>query len=165
VGRASQQAGAGLESALDFIHNLYWNRDKVWVQHNGIAGVWRGRPGEERLFHPVSREAAPDYYGCIKGLFVAFDAKTTANVGIWRLKADQIHQRTRLVRLHEAGALTWFAVECREQNVLYLYPPREIEWPSVDFKHPDPGTLQVPWDERVGGYDWLRAVISNWIEG
>ena len=91
---------------LAFVHAGYWNRQRVWVRHNGIAGVWRiDRRTGQRVFTPISREAAPDYYGCVDGRFVAFDAKTTDHNARWRLDKERAHQYQLMLDLASAGAV------------------------------------------------------------
>lgn len=164
-----QRAGMTLESALNFAHSTYFNRGQGWVEHNGIAGVWHTDPKSKRgkVFRPISRQSAPDYYGSIDGRFIAFDAKSHGSDDPWILPRERIHQYYRLRDIAGAGrAIAWFAIEHRPSRILMLlriFPtnlefPRDIPW--LEFP-PPPGVLQV---SDVGGwYDWLPIVRKNWI--
>jgi len=163
--RLSQAAGESLEEYLAFTHVLYWNRRKVWVQHNGISGRWRiNKATHKPQFTPTSRIAAPDYYGCVKGRFVAFDAKSEQDMS-WRLPKEREHQFDTLRQLAAAGAICWFAVEQRPSQVMRLLRiTPDSPWPAIRFRyHSLPECLEVSWSGLFGGYDWLAAVEAWWL--
>jgi recombination protein U len=157
--REAQRVGSSLEDLLTFTHRLYWNRHQVWVEHNGISGAFHINRGR-RVFTPQSRRSAPDYYGCIDGKFIAFDAKTTKNKTRWRLHADYGHQFERLMRIHEAGGVGFFAVEQRVAGRLWLLRVVDgMSWPVLVFD--DDSTPSVtPTVEQL--YDWLPEV-QKWL--
>ena len=159
----AQRVGASLEALLTFTHNLYWNRYQIWIEHNGISGVWRsGRAGKR--FTPVSREAAPDYYGCVGGRFVAFDAKSTKNKTRWRLHADYGHQFERLQKIHVAGGVAFFFVECRHHKFsLLLRVTDEMDWPVVSFSEPLGSDVAFVTLNTEGFYDWALQVPQSWL--
>ena len=164
--RLSQAVGHSLEDVLAFTHAGYWNRQRVWVRHNGIAGVWRiDRRTGQRAFTPISREAAPDYYGCVDGRFVAFDAKTTDHNARWRLDKERAHQYQLMLDLALAGAVCWFAIEQRSQQALHLLRIVPASpYPIVVFESLGlPDRLEIPWSDRAGGYDWLPLVRESWL--
>ena len=159
--------GRSLEKTLNHTHQLYWDRHRVWVRHNRIAGMWRGRgPGRKARFTPAPDKTAPDFYGCDRGRFLAFDSKEVKKEGSrrWLLDKRFLHQAERLRFLAAAGALAWFAVEHTSAGKLYLlrmYPdsPR----PAVDFGPPLDDALLVVRKNEDGWYDWLQAVRTFWI--
>ena len=154
---SSAHRGKGLENLLNFAHVNYFNRNTdVLVDHNGTRGHfinYRGRP----KFLPHPSKSAPDYYGCIGGQFIAFDAKSTRNKTTWNLHTKSYHQWTKLLQWSRAGALCWFAVEQRLQDVLWLVSVdfktyNEADPPRIRFDNPG-DALAVPLDG--GWYDWL----------
>lgn len=158
----AQRVGASLEDLLTFTHILYWNRHHVWVDHNGIAGEFHMRKGR-RVFHPVSRQAAPDYYGCVDGIFIAFDAKTTKNKTRWRLHKDYAHQFTRLKDIHQAGGVSFFAIEQRVTHTMWLLKVHNrMEWPKLSFDPQESELIpRIPLNDE-GLYDWLPEARS-WV--
>lgn len=164
MSRLSQAAGESLEDALAFTHTLYWTRRKVWLQHNGISGRWRiNQSTRQKQFTPTSRVAAPDYYGCVAGRFIAFDAKSEQDMS-WRLPREREHQFETLKDLADAGAVCWFAVECRPSNIMRLIRVvRHSDWPAVRFREPADPMLEVGWSGLYGGYDWLGVVEAAWL--
>ena len=167
----SQIAGQSLEDLLDFAHSLYWNRERVWVRHNEIRGRFRSRGGGQAEFTPSPAKGAPDYYGCIDGRMIAFDAKSTGNKKTWMLDGRRVHQYLDLCEIAVAGGVCWFAVEYRLSQTLYLLrvqPPfPETAFmqsvPKLDFLNDKlpAHTLVVAYEE--GYYDWLKAVRSEWL--
>lgn len=159
----AQRVGASLEALLTFTHGLYWSRHNIWIEHNGISGVFRSsRKG--KVFTPVSREAAPDYYGCIQGRFVAFDAKSTKNKTRWRLHADYGHQFERLQNIHKAGGLSFFFVECRVDKIAYLLRvTEEMQWPTLSFTDPLASGVAFTSLNTEGFYDWYTELPKTWL--
>ena len=158
--------GKPLEAMLNFAHELYLNRQPdVRVEHNGTRGTFKSRGGKG-VFVPDVSKSAPDYYGCIGGQFVAFDAKTTQNKKRWSLHRKSAHQYQSLLDWSKAGAICWFAVEFRLTQTLYLF--------RVDHRHePAMPTLKLPpaVDLRIitcsmsdGWYDWLPMVRFGWVD-
>ena len=162
-----QASGQTLEGILDFAHSTYWNRSKVWVRHNHIPGVWRSRGKGKKQFTPHPDKAAPDYYACVAGQFVAFDAKTTRNKIRWRLMRDSKHQYFRLKDLAAAGSISFFAIEHKLEEVLYLLRIRAgIDWqndlPTMVFPGEE-GTNLLVVPTAGGWYDWLGPVREKWL--
>jgi penicillin-binding protein-related factor A (putative recombinase) len=154
--------GRSLEKILEHSHLQYWISDRVWIHHNRIAGMWRGKG----RFVPAPDKSAPDFYGCDRGRFLAFDAKEVKKEGAkrWLLDKRFLHQSARLRDLAAAGALAFFAVEHTAAGRLYLlrmYPdsPR----PAVDFGPPLDDALIVVRKNDDDWYDWLPAVRAGWI--
>ncbi len=152
---------------LDFAHVRYLNlHADVRVEHNGTRGVFRSGRGGKANFVPHPNKSAPDYYGCIDGRMIAYDAKSTRNKRTWRLDKRSQHQWHKLFNWARVGALTWFAVEHRLEDQLYLVP---VTWESFDPSRPprlrfeEPGdALVVPFNE--GWYDWLDPVRDLWLK-
>jgi hypothetical protein len=124
-----------------------------------VAGSWRGK-----RFVPMPDKAAPDFYGCDRGKFLAFEAKECRKPR-WRLDKRFGHQVERLRRLALARATAWFAVEDVPARVLWLlriWP--QSDWPVLDFRSPasSPDLLRLAADPD-GLYDWLPAVRTKWI--
>jgi penicillin-binding protein-related factor A (putative recombinase) len=150
--------GSALERTLELAHQVYRDRDLVWIRHNRTAGAWRGK-----RFVPMPDKSAPDYYGCLRGRFLAFEAKECRDTR-WLLKTNSAHQLGRLQALAVARAVAWFAVEevrARELTLVRIWPdsPR----PAFDFRAPlEPDMLRLPLGPE-GFYDWLPLVRSAWF--
>src|SRR3989304_10603234 len=106
----SRRAGQSLEDALNFAHSLYLNRGRVGVRHNEIRGRFRSRGGGQAEFTPSPAKGAPDYYGCIDGRMIAFDAKSTGNKKTWMLDGRRVHQYLDLCEIAGAGGGGWWLV-------------------------------------------------------
>jgi recombination protein U len=157
--------GSGLEALLNLAHQLYRARELAWIEHNHVAGIWRGRgAGRKPVFTPVSRQSAPDYYGCFRGRFLAFDAKEIRGRSAWRLDKRYAHQLERLQAIAAARGVAWFAVERIGSGQLWLlriWPG--CEWPVIDFAEaPNADMLKIARNED-GYYDWLPLVRSAWF--
>ena len=167
----SQIAGQSLEGLLDFGHALYWNREQAWVRHNGVKGQFRSRRGGKAEFTPSPDKGAPDYYGCVDGRMVAFDAKSHGSDETWILPADRLHQFWRLADIAAAGGISWFAIEHKPSSTLMLLRIRTADQfmdkgmliprsPRLKFP-PPPDVLAVP--DAGGWYDWLSVVRAHWL--
>jgi len=167
----SQIAGQSLEDLLDFAHLLYLNRGEAWVKHNEIRGRFRSRGGGKAEFTPSPAKGAPDYYGCVDGRMIAFDAKSTGNKKTWMLDGRRVHQYLDLCEIAVAGGVCWFAVEHRLSQILYLarvqppFPDTEFmqRVPKLDFSRDvlPSNVITVAYEE--GYYDWLSVVRANWF--
>jgi len=167
----SQIAGQSLEDLLDFAHSLYWNRERVWVRHNEIRGRFRSRGGGQAEFTPSPAKGAPDYYGCIDGRMIAFDAKSTGNKKTWMLDGRRVHQYLDLCEIAVAGGVCWFAVEYRLSQTLYLLrvnlPFADTAFgaivPKLDFSRDVQPSNVITVAYQEGYYDWLSVVRANWF--
>ena len=167
----SQISGQSLEDALNFAHSLYANRGQVWVRHNEIRGRFRSRGGGQAEFTPSPAKGAPDYYGCVDGRMVAFDAKSTGNKKTWMLDGRRVHQYHDLLEIARAGGVCWFAVEHRPSQILYLarvrppFPDTAFmqRVPKLDFTRDvlPPDVISVAYQE--GFYDWLSVIRVHWL--
>lgn len=160
--------GKALEAMLNFGHQLYVNRfEDVRVEHNGTRGTWKSQGGKG-VFVPDVSKSAPDYYGSIAGQMIVFDAKTTQNKKVWRLKSDSAHQYLAMLDWSKARAICWFAVEHKLDEVLYMLKVSHLKpWlkslPSMTFPPPvDIGIIACPMID--GWYDWLPLVRFGWID-
>jgi penicillin-binding protein-related factor A (putative recombinase) len=166
----SQIAGQSLEDVLNFAHKLYANRGQTWVRHNEIRGRFRSRGGGQAEFTPSPAKGAPDYYGCVDGRMIAFDAKSHGSDDAWILPTDRLHQFWRLADIAAAGGICWFAIEHRPSQLLYLLRIRAVQSigdhqfsgdrPQLKFP-PPPDVLTVP--DAGGWYDWLSVVRAHWL--
>jgi penicillin-binding protein-related factor A (putative recombinase) len=150
--------GKSLEDALTRLHRVYWQEHKVLVRHNRVAGAWKGTH-----FVPMPDKSAPDFYGCDRGKFYAFEAKQS-HEHRWRLDKRFKHQFTRLQDWALAGAFAWFAVEWAPGETLHLlrvYPTSD--YPVVEFREPSRDDLLKVQLNNAGLYDWLPAVRKNWL--
>lgn len=161
--------GHSLEQLLNHTHNMYLAQGKAWVQHNGIAGTWHSGGKGKPVFAPISREAAPDYYGCVGGKFVAFDAKSTTNKKYWRLHKKDGHQFDRLRTISQHGGVAFFLVEFLEvHEVRMLRIAPDSPWPKVFLTNKEnretghgANFLSVLQD-RNGLYNWLPWYLMGW---
>lgn len=159
--------GMGLEAMLNFGHQLYLNRnDDVMVEHNGTRGKFIGQARGKPKFVPHGSKSAPDYYGCIDGRFIAFDAKTTRNKTRWNLDLRSEHQHLKLLDWSAAGAVCWFAVEFKLTDTLYLFRvDHRYEPVRPSVKLPPAVDLRIITCAMTAGwYDWLPLVRFGWLD-
>ncbi len=154
---------------MNFAHERYLNTmDDARIEHNGTKGMFKSRGRGKPVFVPSPSKSAPDYYGCIGGQFIAFDAKTTRNKKTWRLKTNSVHQYDKLLAWSAAGAHCWFAVEHVETRTLYMvkvHASRTVEDRRPKINFPTPNDLSVlPCVARDGWYDWLPIIRFTWLQ-
>ena len=155
--------GMSLEAALDFVHELYWNRREILVRHYGVTGKWiRGHKGPRFVAFKKALQP-PDYDGCIEGRKICFDAKSVKNKHRWRLDKRYEHQWQRLRDWSAAKAVSFFAVESVLRRTLYLYRIWPYSpWPAFKFVDAPCADILAVKDDG-GVYDWLPVVEEDWL--
>lgn len=174
--RSYAYRGAGLEATLDLAHGLYNRRGTARIRRYFLAGSFRKQARGGAVLVPLPKaDQPPDYHGCVAGRMVVFDAKETDDPARWRLDSRYGHQVDRLAWWAEAGALAFFAVECRPLGPLHLlrvfpvdvdvpYMPARV-WPEIRFDQEYPVRfVLVVRPTSEGWYDWLAAVqAAGWL--
>jgi hypothetical protein len=170
-GRRAVAAGKGLEAVLEVLHSRYESEGRAVLLYTGTRSRAVKRGGQLAF---VAGPSLPDYVGTVAGgMGVAFDAKSSAEAS-WYLPATRVHQYHVLQRLSKLGGLSFFLVECRRSNLVYLVrvlpspyfvmgPPRlNFQDTALDpFLYPLPVIVAAP--EMGTPVDWLEAVGRYWL--
>lgn len=173
AGRQALAHGNALEHRLWFQCEVYKSRGLAKIEKMGTRARAIRVLGKT---HFIAQRSPPDFLGCLiePHRMLVFDAKSTESDRSWRLHADMHHQAEQLAGWAQAGAITFFAVESRPLEALFLVrvKPRAAEeredWDVVrmDFtKKLGHGQftsrLRVPAD-MMGLYDFLPAILKHW---
>jgi penicillin-binding protein-related factor A (putative recombinase) len=158
--------GKSFEQALEIQHNLYRAAGIADIYHERTAGKFL--PGGK--FVPDPDKSRPDFTGVIApgGRMIAFDAKSVSGKAkSWILKKEQEHQYHALLDLDRFGAISFFLVENRLRNELFLLRVRSSyqvfgRVPILYFKLPyaESELLRIPIEP---GYlpDYLPEILDS----
>lgn len=157
--------GKAFEDALQYQHNIY--------RGEGLAEIWHERTAGKFVsggkFVPDPQKSRPDFMGILSphGRAIAFDAKSVSGEKKqWKLKKERIHQFHDLREISRFGAITFFMIEDRARQILYLRRIRfdDPTWgiPFIIFELPYAEAELLRFPIRKGYLpEYLSAVLGS----
>lgn len=113
-GAAARQSGASFEGELEATHRAYRRAELAVIAraHPPVGGI----PGQ--LYYAGKGDV--DYVGHVRGIPVAFDAKSEAGAASYKHDAGELHQLDFLLDWRDRGGVAFLLLVDRPAGALYL---------------------------------------------